>query len=70
MVQDEITLRVLSTSGLSRHTSDAAKVLSVLQKGEHWGLVTLLIGNVIVNEPSPIVLDGEIDEWRVVCGYF
>ena len=60
MGQDEITLRVLSSSGRGRQKSDAQKVLSVLQKGKHWVLVTLLLGNVIVNEALPIVLDGEM----------
>jgi metal transporter CNNM len=60
MGQDEITLRVLASSGRGRQKSDAQKVLSVLQKGKHWVLVTLLLGNVIVNEALPIVLDGEM----------
>lgn len=60
MGQDEITLRVLASSGRGTQKSDAQKVLSVLQKGKHWVLVTLLLGNVIVNEALPIVLDGEM----------
>ena len=60
MGQDEITLRVLATSGKGVQKSNAQKVLSVLQKGKHWVLVTLLLGNVIVNEALPIVLDSEM----------
>ena len=36
-------------------------MLNLLAKGKHWILVTLLLGNVIVNEALPIVLDGEMD---------
>lgn len=60
MGQDEVTLRVLASSGKGRQKSDAQKVLSILQKGKHWVLVTLVLGNVIVNEALPIVLDGEM----------
>ena len=35
-------------------------MLSLLHKGKHWVLVTLLLGNVIVNETLRIVLDGEM----------
>jgi metal transporter CNNM len=60
MGQDEITLRVLSLSGEEPQRSNAKKVLSLLHKGKHWILVTLLLGNVIVNETLPIVLDKEM----------
>lgn len=60
MGQDEITLRVLASSGRGRQKPDAQKVLSVLQRGKHWVLVTLLLGNVIVNEALPVILDGEM----------
>jgi len=59
MGQDEITLRVLATSGRGRQKLDARKVLHLLSKGKHWVLCTLLLANVIVNEALPIVLDGE-----------
>ncbi|GJE92114.1 DUF21-domain-containing protein [Phanerochaete sordida] len=55
---DELHLRVLSTSSddpLER--ANAAKVLRLLNKGRHWVLVVLLLGNVIVNESLPIFLD-------------
>jgi metal transporter CNNM len=32
----------------------------VLQRGRHWVLVSLLLGNVITNETLPIVLDRDI----------
>jgi metal transporter CNNM len=60
MSQDEITLRVLSLSGDEPQKSDAKTVLSLLQKGKHWILVTLLLGNVIVNETLPVFLDREM----------
>jgi metal transporter CNNM len=60
MSQDEITLRVLSLSGGEPQKSNAKKVLSLLQKGKHWVLVTLLLGNVIVNEALPVFLDQEM----------
>lgn len=60
MGQDEITLRVLSLSGDEPQKSNAKKVLSLLQKGKHWVLVTLLLGNVIVNEALPVFLDKEM----------
>ena len=59
MGQDEVTLRVLCRSGIGRQKADAQKVLSLLQRGKHWVLVTLLLGNVIVNEALPVVLDGD-----------
>jgi len=39
---------------------NAQKVLSVLQHGRHWVLVTLLVGNVIINETLPILLDHDV----------
>lgn len=67
MGQDEITLRVLSLSGNGPQKSNAKKVLSLLNKGKHWVLVTLLLGNVIVNETLPVFLDQEmISGWVAV----
>jgi len=39
---------------------NAKKVLQLMQKGRHWVLVVLLLGNVIVNESLPIFLDTAI----------
>jgi metal transporter CNNM len=60
MGQDEITLRVLSLSGEEPQRSYARRVLSLLHRGKHWVLVTLLLGNVIVNETLPVFLDQEM----------
>src|ERR1700761_4489554 len=57
MGQDEIYLQVIATSGEGAERKNAAKVLKLLQKGKHWVLVTLLLGNVITNETLPVVLD-------------
>ncbi|KAH9172890.1 hypothetical protein EDB89DRAFT_1962930 [Lactarius sanguifluus] len=54
-------LRVLSTSSENeKERKDAAEVLKLLDKGRHWVLVVLLLGNVIVNESLPIFLDSAI----------
>lgn len=57
MGQDEIYLKVISTSGSPRERKLASKVLNLISKGKHWVLVTLLLSNVITNETLPIVLD-------------
>ncbi|KAF2649099.1 DUF21-domain-containing protein [Lophiostoma macrostomum CBS 122681] len=57
MGQDEIYLQVIAKSGEGRERKNAAKVLTLLKKGKHWVLVTLLLSNVITNETLPIVLD-------------
>jgi len=60
MGQDEIYLQVIAESGEGSEKKNAAKVLSLLKKGKHWVLVTLLVGNVITNETLPIILDRSI----------
>ncbi|KAI0286416.1 DUF21-domain-containing protein [Russula brevipes] len=58
---DELHLRVLSTSSDDEtERKNAAKVLKLLNKGRHWVLVVLLLGNVIVNESLPIFLDSAL----------
>ncbi|EIW67286.1 hypothetical protein TREMEDRAFT_33832 [Tremella mesenterica DSM 1558] len=58
MGSDDLNLRVLSTSSDDPKERKAAhKVLRLLEKGRHWVLVVLLLGNVIVNESLPIFLD-------------
>ncbi|KAH7906898.1 hypothetical protein BJ138DRAFT_566920 [Hygrophoropsis aurantiaca] len=58
---DELHLRVLATSSEDlTEMRNAQKVLKLMQKGRHWVLVVLLLGNVIVNESLPIFLDGAI----------
>ena len=68
-VQDEIYLQVIKTSGEGSERNHAAKVLRLLERGKHWVLVTLLLGNVITNETLPIVLDRSLGGgWPAVLG--
>ncbi len=53
---DMVNLQVLSTSGSPTEQKHAKKVIKLLEKGRHWVLVVLLLGNVIVNETLPIFL--------------
>ncbi|RXW19483.1 hypothetical protein EST38_g6374 [Candolleomyces aberdarensis] len=58
---DELHLRVLSASSDDPvEKRNAATVLRLLEKGRHWVLVVLLLGNVIVNESLPIFLDSAL----------
>ncbi|QHS76064.1 Mam3p [Saccharomyces paradoxus] len=57
MGQDEVYLKVISTSGSNSEKKLAKRVLDLISKGKHWVLVTLLLSNVITNETLPIVLD-------------
>ncbi|CAE6430448.1 unnamed protein product [Rhizoctonia solani] len=58
---DELHLRVLATSSDDLNEKrNANKVLRLMEKGRHWVLVVLLLGNVIVNESLPIFLDSAI----------
>ncbi|AGO12779.1 AaceriADR312Wp [[Ashbya] aceris (nom. inval.)] len=57
MGQDEMYLKVISTSGSRAERQHARKVLRLIGRGKHWVLVTLLLSNVITNETLPIVLD-------------
>ncbi|PPQ83850.1 hypothetical protein CVT25_000909 [Psilocybe cyanescens] len=58
---DELHLRVLSTSSEDlTEKRNAQKVLKLMQKGRHWVLVVLLLGNVIINESLPIFLDSAL----------
>ncbi|CCH46854.1 putative membrane protein [Wickerhamomyces ciferrii] len=57
MGQDEVYLKVISTSGDAIEQKNAKKVLKLIDRGKHWVLVTLLLSNVITNETLPIVLD-------------
>lgn len=57
MGQDEIYLKVISSSGTAQEQRLAKKVLRLINRGKHWVLVTLLLSNVITNETLPIVLD-------------
>lgn len=44
---DMVNLQVLSTSGSEKEKKHALKVIKLLEKGRHWVLVVLLLGNVI-----------------------
>ncbi|KAN0120191.1 DUF21 domain containing protein [Hyaloscypha variabilis] len=69
MGQDGVYLQVIATSGEGKEQRHAQKVYSLLQKGKHWVLVTLLLSNVIVNETLPIVLDRSLGGgWPAVLG--
>jgi len=58
---DELHLRVLSASSEDRtEKRNAQKVLKLMEKGRHWVLVVLLLGNVIMNESLPVFLDNAI----------
>ncbi|KAL8839198.1 MAG: hypothetical protein Q9170_001847 [Blastenia crenularia] len=69
MGQDEIYLQVIKTSGEGSERKHATRVLTLLKRGKHWVLVTLLLGNVITNETLPIVLDRSLGGgWPAVLG--
>ncbi|KAF9928716.1 hypothetical protein BGZ65_006126 [Modicella reniformis] len=57
---DETNLHVMMASGTPKEQVHAATVYKLLSRGKHWVLVTLLLGNVIVNETLPVVLDSEL----------
>ncbi|KAJ7108325.1 DUF21-domain-containing protein [Mycena epipterygia] len=61
MALDELHLRVLAMSSEDpKEQKNATKVLALMEKGRHWVLVVLLLGNVIINESLPIFLDSAI----------
>jgi hypothetical protein len=69
MGQDGVYLQVIATSGEGKEQKHAHKVLTLLKRGKHWVLVTLLLSNVIVNESLPIVLDRSLGGgWPAVVG--
>lgn len=69
MGQDTVNLKVISTSGDVVERAQATTVLRLLERGKHWVLVTLLLGNVVVNEALPIVLDQTLGGgWLAVVG--
>lgn len=69
MGQDSVNLQVIAKSGEARERKQAGTVLKLLSRGKHWVLVTLLLGNVVVNEALPIVLDRSLGGgWLAVVG--
>ncbi|KAL4947700.1 hypothetical protein BDW69DRAFT_177915 [Aspergillus filifer] len=69
MGQDAVHLQVLATSSEGPEQRHAKTVLNLIHKGKHWVLVTLLLGNVVVNESLPIVLDKTLGGgWPAILG--
>ncbi|KAL4780461.1 hypothetical protein BJX76DRAFT_364302 [Aspergillus varians] len=69
MGQDAVHLQVIATSGEGSEKKHARTVLKLIGKGKHWVLVTLLLGNVVVNESLPIVLDKTLGGgWPAILG--
>ncbi|KAI5291765.1 hypothetical protein KEM54_000287 [Ascosphaera aggregata] len=69
MGQDSVNLQVIAKSGEPYEQRQASTVLRLLARGKHWVLVTLLLGNVVVNEALPIVLDRSLGGgWLAVVG--
>ncbi|TVY68761.1 Protein MAM3, partial [Lachnellula suecica] len=69
MGQDGVYLQVIATSGEGKEQKHAHKVHTLLKRGKHWVLVTLLLANVIVNESLPIVIDRSLGGgWPAVVG--
>ncbi|KAJ2524590.1 hypothetical protein GGH20_004051, partial [Coemansia sp. RSA 1937] len=56
MSLDSTNLHILATSGTAQQQAYARRIQPIRKNG-HWLLVTLLLGNTIVNETLPIVLD-------------
>ncbi|KAI8323890.1 DUF21-domain-containing protein, partial [Martensiomyces pterosporus] len=56
MSLDETNLHILATSGTETQRKYAQRI-QPLRKNGHWLLVTLLLGNTVVNETLPIVMD-------------
>jgi metal transporter CNNM len=54
---DTIYLQVVAGDEAEPQAKNARRVYNLLKQGKHWVLVTLLLGNVIVNETLPVVLD-------------
>ncbi|KAI5301174.1 hypothetical protein KEM56_001918 [Ascosphaera pollenicola] len=54
---DDVHLRVIQDSGKEKEKARATKVIKLMNRGKHWVLVTLLLGNVLTNETLPIILD-------------
>ena len=53
-------LKLLRDQALIKRGVMQKRVLNVLQRGRHWVLVSLLLGNVITNETLLIVLRREV----------
>ncbi|KAJ1664490.1 hypothetical protein EV178_004102 [Coemansia sp. RSA 1646] len=56
MSLDETNLHILATSGTEQQKKYAKRIQPIRKNG-HWLLVTLLLGNTVINETLPIVMD-------------
>ncbi|KAI8322383.1 DUF21-domain-containing protein [Martensiomyces pterosporus] len=56
MSLDETNLHILATSGTEQQRKYAKRIQPIRKNG-HWLLVTLLLGNTVINETLPIVMD-------------
>ncbi|KAJ2831311.1 hypothetical protein FBU31_002302, partial [Coemansia sp. 'formosensis'] len=56
MSLDETNLHILATSGNEQQRAYARRIQPIRKNG-HWLLVTLLLGNTVINESLPIVMD-------------
>ncbi|KAI7825404.1 hypothetical protein BX661DRAFT_144364 [Kickxella alabastrina] len=56
MSLDETNLHILATSGTPQQQLYAKRIQPIRKNG-HWLLVTLLLGNTVINETLPIVMD-------------
>ncbi|KAJ2448974.1 hypothetical protein EV183_005153 [Coemansia sp. RSA 2336] len=56
MSLDETNLHILATSGTETQRAYARRIQPIRKNG-HWLLVTLLLGNTVINETLPIMLD-------------
>ncbi|KAJ2634457.1 hypothetical protein GGF44_003528 [Coemansia sp. RSA 1694] len=56
MSLDETNLHILATSGNEKQRAYARRIQPIRKNG-HWLLVTLLLGNTVINETLPIVMD-------------
>ncbi|KAJ1778698.1 hypothetical protein LPJ77_003971 [Coemansia sp. RSA 2523] len=56
MSLDETNLHILATSGTPQQQKYARRIQPIRKNG-HWLLVTLLLGNTVINETLPIMLD-------------
>ncbi|KAJ2811558.1 hypothetical protein H4S07_001990 [Coemansia furcata] len=56
MSLDEVNLQILATCGSEAQRVYARRIQPIRKNG-HWLLVTLLLGNTVINETLPIVMD-------------
>ncbi|KAJ2415983.1 hypothetical protein H4218_002263 [Coemansia sp. IMI 209128] len=56
MSLDEVNLQILATCGSEAQRVYAQRIQPIRKNG-HWLLVTLLLGNTVINETLPIVMD-------------